>query len=171
MSTIAKTIAFFAIPIFDFAIADRTAIFCPNGDRRSRSLMLCISYKLSISYAKIWSDIFRKKEENIVYYLNSSLTETRSSGQVFSGKSVWIVSFFENGLQGLQLKTGESCAISPGAPTASAGKFISGIFMTRNRIIVYGRERNAQMLKAIFLSPKIFWYCLKCSCILIKKCK
>ena len=47
MSTIAKKIAFFAIPIFDFVIADRTAIFCPIGDRDRiakkdrRSLMLC----------------------------------------------------------------------------------------------------------------------------------
>ena len=36
-ATIAKKIAFFAIPIVAFAIADRTAIFWPVGDRRSRT--------------------------------------------------------------------------------------------------------------------------------------
>ena len=36
-ATIAKKDRVFAIPIVDFAIADRTAIFWPNRDRRSRS--------------------------------------------------------------------------------------------------------------------------------------
>ena len=36
-ATIVKKIAFFAIPIVAFAIADRTAIFWLNDDRRSRS--------------------------------------------------------------------------------------------------------------------------------------
>ena len=88
---IAKKIAFFAIPIINFAIADRIAIFWLNDDRRSRSdrgkkigNRSCFDYQWPNSYLKFleivctisnWVETICR----IISYSGSALFGARSS--------------------------------------------------------------------------------------------